>query len=93
MPRARRAVRGNRACVNRSWLDGLMVERSGRSAGRGVGQRARQLLTDARAGIRNAEDRRNAEGRSAGRSCPRGRGERPGGRARAGRAVPARRPP
>ena len=40
-----------------------MVERSGRGAGRGVGQRARQLLTDARAGIRNAEERRNAAGR------------------------------
>ena len=40
-----------------------MVERSGRGAGRGVGQRARQLLTDARAGIRNAEGRRNAAGR------------------------------
>ncbi len=40
-----------------------MVERSGWGAGRGVGQRARQLLTDARAGIRNAEERRNAAGR------------------------------
>jgi predicted PurR-regulated permease PerM len=40
-----------------------MVERSGRGAGRGVGQRARQLLTDARAGIRHAEERQNAAGR------------------------------
>ncbi len=40
-----------------------MAERPGRGAGRGVGQRARQLLTDARAGIRNAEERRSAAGR------------------------------